>query len=87
MNHVIEHQPMDVRDVASILDNLADSTTEPPSFRKVYTKYLTPDCGFKKSYLFRNFFQPRILRVTQNGEMAQCRFENLFLVQTLFLCY
>lgn len=54
MNHVIEHQPMDVRDVASILDNLADSTTEPPSFRKVYTQYLMPDCGCKKA-LFRNF--------------------------------
>ena len=38
MNHVIEHQPMDVRDVASILDNLADSTTEPPNFRKIYQK-------------------------------------------------
>jgi len=32
MSHVLDHQPMDARDVASILDNLADSTTEPPNF-------------------------------------------------------
>ena len=39
MSHVLDHQPMDARDVASILDNLADSTTEPPNFRhRKFTK-------------------------------------------------
>ena len=33
MSHILDHQPMDARDVASILDNLADATTEPPTFR------------------------------------------------------
>ena len=33
MSHMLDHQAMDARDVASILDNLADATTEPPTFR------------------------------------------------------
>lgn len=67
MSHMLDHQAMDARDVASILDNLADATTEPPTFRHrkftIETIFFSFDTN-QVDFIFRNSFNNMTMRCT-----------------------